>query len=405
MLKLSTKSCVISPTTPQYLAGHAQRKEKSISVHDDLMTMAYWLDAESKELCWIEIDIIKTDVDVTKRIKQEIAEATGIGEDSVIICAGHTHTAPVLDNSRLPMTFDPEYKEFVISSVIKNAVEARNNKVEVKASYALGEVEGYYGNRNDKSRLGDQSVYVIRFTDIQENLVASIINLSTHPTVLSPDCLEVTADLIGALRRKVEHEQKAPCMVVCGNTGDMSTKYFRQGNDFAELERLSNGIYEAINKFADYSPLDINTVETKSFHYKVDYINDKERYAKMIEGHEEKLLQETNFDERKWLVSELNNFKKRIKVDEVHLDLLSTIVNLGELELVVIPGDPVSFFGKQIKRSSSKKLCLTLCHGNGECSYLVEAWEFAKGHSGFSTQLLKGQGEEYTAQVILNMFD
>ena len=33
MFKFSSSSLVISPSTPQYFAGHGQRKEKSTGVH------------------------------------------------------------------------------------------------------------------------------------------------------------------------------------------------------------------------------------------------------------------------------------------------------------------------------------------------------------------------------------
>lgn len=404
MFNFASRKASISPEKPQYLSGHAQRDGKSTGIHDDIETVCYWIEVNGKSLCWIEVDVIKTDFETTNKIKKRISKQMSIPEDNIIICAGHTHTAPLVDHLSISPKVDEEYCDFMVDTIVGNAIKAHENQELVSASFAQGEVEGYYGNRNDFKREGFQSVYIIKLVNQDGKLVGTIINTSVHPTVLSPETYEITADLIGAMRRKFEAFFSAPCLLVNGVTGDMSTKYYRKGNDFAELERISEGIVNKVVQFSDYVELDINTVETKSFSYVVDYQHDVKTYNKLIEGHTKKLETEENYDERKWLLSQLGNFKRRVANPKVHFDIRTTIVNLGDLELVVIPGDPVTFFGKQIIRSSNKKLCLPLCHGNGECTYIIEAWEFGKGHSGFATQLKKGQAEEYVAKIINNLF-
>ncbi|MDD3924568.1 MAG: neutral/alkaline non-lysosomal ceramidase N-terminal domain-containing protein [Erysipelotrichaceae bacterium] len=406
MFKFSNSNRVISPSTPQYFAGHAQRKEKSTGVHDDLYTYCFhFLTQDGNHFLWIEIDIIKTDLIMTNQIKQRVAKYYGIAEDNVVICAGHSHSAPLLDDSRMPdMPCDQVYKQYVIDKTVENAIACDTEMIEAKMAFSYGEVLGFFGNRNDPKRSADQMAYLLKIFDVNDNCIAAITSINVHPTVLSPTCLEVSADLVGAIRSKLEKALAVPVLYVNGVTGDISTKYFRQSADFVELERISNGVSDIILHFSDYQLLEIDRIETRTFDHNIHFATNKERYNRLIEHHTKALETEQDFDSRKWLMSQLNNFKKRVSVDFVDINLRTTIVNLNDLELIAIPGDPVSFFGQKLKESSTKKLCLPLCHANGENTYLVEAWEFSKGHSGLSTQLLKGQAEEYFGIVMQNMF-
>ena len=406
MFKFSSSSLVISPSTPQYFAGHGQRKEKSTGIHDDLFTYCFYIETiDGNRLIWIEIDVIKTDQKMTNELKEKIAAYCNISQDNIIICAGHSHSAPLLDDSRMPdIPCDLDYRKYVTERVILNAQKASEKTQDVRMEFSSGEVNGFFGNRNNPNMPADQMAYLLKIINKDDECVGTIVSLNVHPTVLSPTCLLVSADLVGAIRNKIEKEFKAPCLYVNGNTGDISTKYFRQSADFQEVERISSGVFEILKSFTNYKSLDIDCVQTRTFDHYINFKTNKERYANLIEHHTKALETEENFDARKWLISQLNNFKKRINNDKVEFNLKTTIVNLGDLELIAIPGDPVSFFGQKLKQSSTRKLCLPLCHANGENTYLVEAWEFSKGHSGLSTQLLKGQAEEYFGIVMQNMF-
>ncbi|MDD2591843.1 MAG: neutral/alkaline non-lysosomal ceramidase N-terminal domain-containing protein, partial [Erysipelotrichaceae bacterium] len=151
MFKFSNSNRVISPSTPQYFAGHAQRKEKSTGVHDDLYTYCFhFLTQDGNHFLWIEIDIIKTDLIMTNQIKQRVAKYYGIAEDNVVICAGHSHSAPLLDDSRMPdMPCDQVYKQYVIDKTVENAIACDTEMIEAKMAFSYGEVLGFFGNRND----------------------------------------------------------------------------------------------------------------------------------------------------------------------------------------------------------------------------------------------------------------
>ncbi|MFR5598561.1 MAG: hypothetical protein ACLTJB_02500, partial [Holdemania filiformis] len=89
----------------------------------------------------------------------------------------------------------------------------------------------------------------------------------------------------------------------------------------------------------------------------------------------------------------------------VKMDLEATILRMQDLEIVVLPCELVSAFGRQIKKSSQAKVCFVWGYANGQNGYVVEASEFGGGHDGISTQLPKGKAEEFVALIIQHLFN
>ena len=178
----------------------------------------------------------------------------------------------------------------------------------------------------------------------------------------------------------------------------------RLPNDFNELKRVTSGIAAQIAGFRDGNALCLTPVRCREVGFEVDYDTDKTALAEALAKLEQQLSVVTEFDARKWLLSEISGYQRKLAQDHVHVCLNSTILRLGDLELVVIPCELASAFGRQIKRSSNAKLCLVWGYANGCSTYVVEASEFNGGHDGISTRLLRGQAEEYVAKLIQNLF-
>ena len=77
---------------------------------------------------------------------------------------------------------------------------------------------------------------------------------------------------------------------------------------------------------------------------------------------------------------------------------------MNDLELVILPCELVSAFGRQIKKTSSAKACIVWGYANGQTTYVVEASEFNGGHDGIATNLPKGKAEEYVALILQQLF-
>ena len=85
----------ITPQEPVDLAGYFNRRV-SQGVLDPLYAKALVLEDGEKKLALIVLDLIGVSADLTGRIRQRLADELGLQGGSVLVCATHTHTGPVI---------------------------------------------------------------------------------------------------------------------------------------------------------------------------------------------------------------------------------------------------------------------------------------------------------------------
>lgn len=406
MIKITKSHMVnITPDHPMYIGGHAMRTGKHTGVYDEIEVTIISLIVDNEPFIFVEADISNFDNNMTHCIKYPLSEYLHIPYNNIIISAGHSHSAPLLSTRNADMPHDDAYRKFVIESVIDGAKQTVNEKHYSidRVTYTNGISEGYYGNRNGKDKYGDTNIYVVKFFE-NDNLINAIVNVSCHSTVLSPEDYNISGDLLAAIRRQLTPLLGVTPLVCNGNAGDMSNRLYRQNNDYNELIRVSSGIAHQIMDFDDTKEISLTNSKSRSFTYVVDYDPDIDDLKEKLQASEEKLANTQAYDERKWLISEISGFKRKIAAGHVHLELETTIIRMNDLEIVVLPCELVSAFGAQIKKSSQAKGCFIWGYANGQSGYVVEASEFGGGHDGISTQFPKGKAEEYVSLIIQNLF-
>ena len=82
-----------------------------------------------------------------------------------------------------------------------------------------------------------------------------------------------------------------------------------------------------------------------------------------------------------------------------------SVLRMKDLELVILPCELVSAFGRQIKKTSTAACCLVWGYANGQTTYVVEASQFNGGHDGIATHLPKGKAEEYVGLILQHLID
>lgn len=408
MLKITTSTIVnVTPDRPMYIGGHAMRTGKHQGVHDEIEITILGMEVDDQKFLFVEGDVSNFDANFVHAFKFHVVEYMGIPYDNIILSAGHSHSAPLLATRNENMPHDDAWRKEVLEKIIAGSKEtfAKEFKEVARVKYTTGVSNGYYGNRNSKDKYGDTNIYVFEFKDAKDETIAAIVNMSCHSTVLSPEDYYISGDLLAAVRRKLTPILGVTPLVCNGNAGDMSNRLYRQNNDYNELMRVSEGIAQEVAKFDTTFDIELAKPQTRSFMYKVEYDPDIEVLKARLADSEKKLETAKAYDERKWLISEINGFKRKIKQGHVKLELETTVIRMKDLEIVVLPCELVSAFGKQIKKSSQAKVCFTWGYANGQNGYVVEASEFGGGHDGISTQMPKGKAEEYVSLIIQNLFD
>lgn len=406
MLKIASKVVNITPLEPTYIGGHSMRTEKMKGVHDEIESVVMWLQVEETRFLMINADLSNFDYNFVHLFKYAAVEKFNIPYDNIVLSGNHTHSGPVITTRSANQPHDPKYRQLVMDNIMKGAEEIQNSLIEVaRVRYTTGESYGFYGNRNSKEKYGDQNIYVFEFKDKEDKNIAALVNISCHSTVLSPEEYTISGDLLAAVRRELIEQLQVVPLVCNGNAGDMSNRLYRHNNDFNELKRVSSGIAEQIKNFTTSFDVKVEKPRVRSFMFNCEYDTDKELLSKRLLESEKKLEAAVEYDERKWLISEVAGFKRKLKVDHVKLSYETTIIRMGDVEIVVMPCELVSAFGRQIKKSSQAKACFVWGYANGQTGYVVEASEFGGGHDGISTQLPKGKAEEYVGMTIQHLFD
>ncbi len=249
----------ITPAHSQFLYGYPHVKRYSTGVHDPLRTAALYLTDGITEAMFVSNDIIYVPVDVARRIRRGIAQATGVPAEHVMVTASHTHSGPkmgdYLSNEADPAVppADPRYADYLIERAVAVGTEARRNATAARAGLAVADAAGIGTNRRDPRGPANARAPVLRVQRTDGHDIALMLVCSMHPTVLHEDSTLVSADFPGFARRFIEKAVlNSPCAVLyhTGPSGNQSPRHSVTANTFSEAQRLGCLLGRAVEAVA-----------------------------------------------------------------------------------------------------------------------------------------------------------
>jgi hypothetical protein len=401
MIKVATLVVDVTPEYPIHILGHSMRKEKSKGAHDAIEFIIMSLIVDEKRFLFITVDLLGVDYEFTGTVRKAISNQVKIDEDSIVISATHTHSAPLINDRDSTKQYDEKYRQFIIDKLIHSSLSLIGKEESVKKVICkCGKSEGFYGNRDIKDGYGDQNIYVVNFYNNHEEVITSFVNIACHSTVLSPVEYQLSADLLGAIRRELAKILKITPLVTNGAAGDMSNRHYRQANDFNELSRVSKGIAMQVQNFNKEMELELEEPTIDSFIFTEETEVNQEEVSQKLNEMKEKLALSKTFEERKYLYSEIQDYEEQLKQKKFILNFETSIIDMKDLQLVVLSCEISASLGKKIRHNSKAKLCIILGYSNGQTTYMVEKEMFEKGHGGIVTKLKKGVAEEYINEIL-----
>jgi len=412
-MKLSVGRVNVTPLKPIFQGGYVQRKTPYESIHDEILSTVFVLNINGEKLVWITSDTVGATHEMVDIVLQRLHErGLDIDRKNLVYASTHTHSGPSV-KSREPYMFmyGDDEKENVkrMCTLTADCVYETYNKAgeEVHAKYSEVIIDGLYSNRNDKNKLSDKHEYMIGFFNNENKLVGIYHLMAHHCTVLGSQNMELSADLYGALRKRLEEYFACTVFMAQGNAGDMGNKQYRDGNDFAALDRLANNLFAQIKNKYKWQDIDLNGFEYKTATYHASYHVDYSGYRQKYEEFSKRLETATNVDEIKLLTGWKSS--ARLKMDlppeDVEKDMFAEIVKLNELQIVLVPGELGSILGLRIKEGSKAKLCFVWGYVNGsDLGYMVEREAFATESQ--ETQVTfypAGISDEYAEEIIRSL--
>lgn len=355
------------PDTPVYLSGYP-REQKTSQVHIAPVIQALTADVKGNLCCFCVIDTILVSSEMVHMIRKSVSKQTQLNYEDIHICATHTHSAPCIHKMNIP---DPpvneEWKNKTWNQCVEIIVESTKNLKECKCYFSKTKIDGFYGNRNGINNLENKEVYIFSFYE-ENQLLGKFINMSCHNTVNSTDNV-ISADLFGGIRQEMETKD-CFCMISNGISGDISTRYYRQGTDCKEVDRMSKIIASQLLTVEKGTLISFNNVQkalvgTHAF----QDVSLNEDLDTKIEGLE---IKKQNHQLEGWDDFMLDSYKMKKSKKEFYHFLESSCIMFDNTIILTLPGEAISIFDVQFRKLFSKYQFIFLGTTDGYAGYFVD---------------------------------
>jgi neutral ceramidase len=387
----------ITPPVGVWLEGFMERQEPSLGVHDPLLAQVLMVRrGEAEGVVLVSLDLIGVRLDFTDRVREGISSATGIAKENILLACSHTHSGPTGFLTGLPVIHtpaDPELVQVVERKLIGAAVEASRTLRPARLGVGHGRLRGLGTSRLDpKSEVLDDEVTVLRIDEDARQPMAVWMNFGCHPTVMGHENLWITADYPGAARATLRRIYPDTIFLYAnGASGDVSTRFTRREQSFAEVERMGRLLAGEVLKVTEslvcvtggslcgrIEPLDLSfrsfpadeEVQREIKHSQSELARLQQSGA----SHGEIRRAMTRAEgavAREWLIRELNG------MDRMHTQL--QILEVGALSLVGLPGEPFTRIVLDIKARSGRPHTAVVSYCGDEAGYFPDRQAFAEG--------------------------
>lgn len=409
-MRVSSKRYCLTPKDPFYLIGYGPTYESRLKsadgVHDDIYAHPILLELDGVYIFNFQADFIEFEEGFCDEVKLFLNKKYGIDPNLIMFSATHNHSSIMDYHSHWSTgVFSQTYYDFLIDLIVVAYQELYDSLKEVDVFFGRGKVLGYYGSRIALGEEADNEVIMIEFRNNESEVVAAICNIATHSTVIGPENTLLTADFAGLVSVEIQKRKGYYPIMIIGAAGDSSNRGFRQGTDFAELERVTKGCAEIISNISIETPLSLKFQEHAFITHRVHYspeVNIGETHKKINELEVELDMAES-FDDKKVYRDRIRALNRKLSLKEVDVTLFSTIVKLNDLEIITIPGELGSRYGQDLKSHSKAKCCLICGYTNGHYGYLLQPEVYGMSFETLGSRYRSSDVENYVNNIKNNL--
>ena len=386
----------ITPPVGNGFDGYAARQGKSLGIHDPLLAQLLLLRLGDAQIVLISLDLLGVGLAFTQRVRQGIQQAIGVLPDCTLVACSHTHSGVagfMPAHPGLSTYQDPDLQQQVADRLIGAAIWAQGRLQPARLGAGRGSLDGIGLNRNDPEKgLLDKGVIVLLVQDESGKPLAVLMNYGCHPTVLGYQNLFFSADYPGAARSALRKLYPDTVFLYTnGASGDVSTRFTRREQSFAEVERmgrilagetlklmqtivtvptvkLSGQVSPVELNFRQFPPPDVAQRELERLQAELEALKARQaphgeirRAITRVEGATGQPLLAKELAGRSFNQSQLQ------------------ILKIGELILAGVPGEPFTRIVLDIKNQSPSPLTAVVSYANDYQGYFPDAVSIAEG--------------------------
>lgn len=168
------------------------------------------------------------------------AKVNRIPAENILISSTHTHSAPdcyAFPDGKGGHTGDLKYMDFVSSRAADAINEALDNLQPAAIRIATGEARGKIAYNYYAPDLYDRRMCVIQAVTPEGKPIVTLVNYAIHPEVLGNSVGILSPDLVGPLCDRIESETGGKAIFVNGAQGGMITADNRNLNQPSDPQR------------------------------------------------------------------------------------------------------------------------------------------------------------------------
>jgi hypothetical protein len=232
------------------LAGYGNRHGKpALGVHDDLYVKAVALRVGERLIVMVGADALIIPPEVTDKVRQCLSRELKLSREQLYLSATHTHSSlGGWGEGMVAEAFAGGFRPGVRGWFADRIVTAVRQAVADLQPAALGQ-GSFMAPEFVRNRLVGQSGRVdpeFSFLLVKQESGKSAVlgTYAAHATVLSGDCLELSADYPGAWQRAVEEATGGVAVFLAGSVGSHSPNPPAKG--FAGVEAMGHALAQKL---------------------------------------------------------------------------------------------------------------------------------------------------------------
>jgi neutral ceramidase len=417
-----------APGTPQGGWG-AQTKQRSVGADLPLYATAMVLQGSGQRVAIVDVDAIGFDAEWTSKILDAICDLSALPRTHVRFSCTHTHSGP--NTFRIPLL--TEGRDMAIAYLgnlpvqIAGAVwQAMQNMIPVRVAAGKGQCDINVNRRlklpdgrvvmaRNREGVVDRTVRVLRFDDLAERPVATIVHYACHPTTMAWQDQHVTPDYPGMVKKVVEEQIGGACLFLQGATGCIGPRRGFTG-DLSVYRRLGKILGLEASKVAlnlDTLPREGRLVGVQQSGAPIGIYEDvprepetpllvvKSRFVDLplkqwpapdqMEADLAPLRQQVEWlraggdpEELRAVTARATQLNMRLEMarmhhGKTHVPWQLQGIRIGPVALVAVPGEPFIELSQQIERESPFACTLFSGYTNGGFGYIPAREAYPEG--------------------------
>jgi hypothetical protein len=214
---------VITPEMFLPVSGGMGIPKPSREKRDDLTARAIVFRKGEVSVAIVALDLLGFPSVLGDRVRAKVRR---IPAENLLIGSTHTHSAPdcyAFPDEKGGHTGDLAYMEFVCNRAAEALNEAIDRLQPAAIKIATGEAQGKIAYNYYAPDLYDRRMSVIQAVSPQGRTIATLVNYAVHPEVLGNDVGILSPDLVGPLCRQIESRAGGIALFMNSAQGGMVT--------------------------------------------------------------------------------------------------------------------------------------------------------------------------------------